>query len=82
LKRERLNKKIRKCRIIREDHSYEIIHSNDLLSCGASLEEVQEEAKKALQDWDKARKSVEELETFVKVMWWHTCIFGSDDSLH
>ncbi|CAO3671505.1 unnamed protein product [Umbelopsis ramanniana] len=37
-------------------------------SCGASLEEIQEEAQKALQDWDKARKAIEEMEVFVKVM--------------
>jgi hypothetical protein len=38
-----------------------------LQSCGASLEEIQEEAKKALKAWDDARKSIEELELFVKV---------------
>ncbi|KAJ2957925.1 hypothetical protein NQZ79_g6440 [Umbelopsis isabellina] len=37
-------------------------------NCGASLEEVQEEAKKALKAWDDARKSVDELELFVKTM--------------
>ncbi|KAI9284702.1 hypothetical protein BC943DRAFT_307252 [Umbelopsis sp. AD052] len=37
-------------------------------SCGASLEEIQEEAEKALQDWDKAKKAIEEMEVFVKIM--------------
>ncbi|GAB5592606.1 Structural maintenance of chromosomes protein 6 [Umbelopsis nana] len=36
--------------------------------CGATLEDVQEEAKKALKEWDNARKSIEELEGFVKNM--------------
>lgn len=68
MKLERKNK--RTCKYCKANASlaYELIFTRNIFfRCGASLEEVQEEAKNALQAWDKARKSIEELEAFVKV---------------
>jgi hypothetical protein len=68
-KQEKLSKKIRKCTNVMDVFRVAGIIISFFFHdrCGASLEEIQEEAQKALQDWDKARKAIEEMEVFVKV---------------
>jgi hypothetical protein len=67
LKQERRSKKTRKFGLYDISSPSEHVFIPVLFRCGATLEDVQEEAKKALKEWDNARKSIEELEGFVKV---------------